>query len=81
LLGNLYLLAFGIVHVQIPFAPFSAFGSITGHDLAISLLSLAGVAAIAVMAIRETRALAVEDPPPVAPPRGAGSAPDLRTPR
>jgi archaetidylinositol phosphate synthase len=81
LLGNLSLLTFGIAHLQIPFAPFSRFGSITGHDLVISLLSLAGVTVIAVLAIRETRALAVEDPPPIAPPRGAGPAPDLRTPR
>ena len=81
LLGNLFLLAFGILHLQIPFAPFSWFGSMTGHDLVISMLSLAGVAVIAVLAIREIRALAVEDPPPIAPPRGAGPAPDLRTPR
>jgi hypothetical protein len=72
LLGNLSLLAFGILHLQIPFAPFSSFGSITGHDLVISMLSVAGVAVIAVLAVREIRALAVEDPPPVAPRPGAG---------
>jgi hypothetical protein len=62
LLGNLSLLAFGIVR----------FGSITGHDIGISMLSVAGVAVIAVLAIREIRALAVEDPPPAAPRPGAG---------
>jgi archaetidylinositol phosphate synthase len=68
LLGNLPILAFGVVYLQTRLTPFAAFGPLTGHDLGISVLSLGAVSMIAVLAIREGRALAVEDPPPTAPP-------------
>jgi archaetidylinositol phosphate synthase len=64
LLGNLYILAFGLVHLQMRFAPLAVFGPISGHDLVISILSVAGAALIAVLAIREGHALSVLDPPP-----------------
>ena len=54
LLGNLSTLAIGVVH----------FGPLTGHDLVILVLSVGAVGLIAVLALREGRALAVEDPPP-----------------
>jgi archaetidylinositol phosphate synthase len=74
LLGNLPILAFGVIYLQAPFASLAQFGPISGHDVGISILSVAGVAVIATMAIREGRALAVEDPVPAAAPRwGSGS--------
>jgi phosphatidylglycerophosphate synthase len=72
LFGNLSTLTFGIVHVQTRFTPLAVFGSITGHDIVISLLSLLGAGVIATMAIREARALASLDPPPGAPPGSGG---------
>jgi archaetidylinositol phosphate synthase len=83
-LGNLSTLAFGVVHFQIGFAPLAAFGPISGHDLVISILSLAGAVLISTLAIREARALAALDPRPTAPPAvplAPGSAPPSRTPR
>jgi archaetidylinositol phosphate synthase len=80
LLGNLCILAFGMVHLQIRFAPLAVFGPASGHDVVISILSVVSVGVIAVLAIREGRALAVLDPPPAAPP-AAGSDPDSRAPR
>jgi archaetidylinositol phosphate synthase len=77
LLGNLCILAFGVVHLQMRFAPLAMFGPISGHDLVISILSLAGVVLIAVLALREGRALSLQDPPPTAP---AGSGPSPRAP-
>lgn len=77
-LGNLSTLAFGIVHLQIPFAPLGGFGPISGHDLVISILSLAGGGAIATLALCEGRAISVEDPPPAAP-TDQSPGPDLRT--
>jgi archaetidylinositol phosphate synthase len=64
LLGNLLTLAFGVVHLRTPFAPLAAFGSVTGHDLVILILSGGCAGLIAVLAVREGRTLAVEDPPP-----------------
>ena len=80
LLGNLCILAFGIIHLQIRFAPLAVFGPASGHDLVISILSLVSVGVIAVLAVREGRALAILDPRPEAPP-AAGSDPDSRAPR
>jgi archaetidylinositol phosphate synthase len=54
LFGNLSTLAIGVVH----------FGPLTGHDWVILILSVGAVGLIAVLALREGRALAVEDPPP-----------------
>jgi phosphatidylglycerophosphate synthase len=67
LLGNLLTLAFGIFDLQEWFAPLRVFGPVSIHDLVISLLSLIGVALIAVLAIRDARSLAAEDPPPLRP--------------
>jgi phosphatidylglycerophosphate synthase len=80
LLGNLCILAFGVLHLELRFTPLAVFGSVSGHDLVISILSLAGVGGIAVLAIREGRTLAALDPPPAAPP-AAGSDPDSRAAR
>jgi archaetidylinositol phosphate synthase len=63
-LGNVSIVAFGVVYVQAPFGPLAALGPISGHDLAILALSLGGVGLIGVLAIREGRALALEDPLP-----------------
>ncbi len=72
ILGNLCILAFGVV--QMRFVPLVLLGPISGHDLVISILSVAGAASIAVLAIREGRALSALDPPP------AGSVPSSRAP-
>ena len=65
LLGNLLTLAFGIFDLQGWFAPLRAFGPVSIYDLVISLLSLIGVGLIGVLAIRDARALAAEDPSPL----------------
>jgi archaetidylinositol phosphate synthase len=64
LLGNLFALTFGLVYFQPRFAPLARWGPISGHDVAISILALAGMALIAALAVRESRTLSVEDPPP-----------------
>jgi phosphatidylglycerophosphate synthase len=64
-LGNLLTLAFGIFDLQGWFAPLRAFGPVSIYDLVISLLSLIGVGLIGVLAIRDARALAAEDPSPL----------------
>jgi len=63
-LGNLPTLAFGVIHLQPGLAP-AAFGTISGYDLGISVISVGGVAVIATLAIREARALSREDPSPL----------------
>jgi archaetidylinositol phosphate synthase len=63
LLGNVLTLAFGILQLQPPFLP-ARLGPITGHDLVISLLAFGSIVAIALVALREARALARLDPPP-----------------
>jgi len=78
--GNLLVLAFGVVRLQPPLALLAQFGPISGYDVVITLMSLAGVGLIAVLAIREGRALAIEDPPPATLPRPA-PGPDSRAPR
>jgi len=73
LLGNLAVLAFGIVYLQPRFKPLAMLGPLSGHDLGISLLSVLGVGVITTLAIREARALAALDPTPAPPSRsGAG---------
>jgi archaetidylinositol phosphate synthase len=64
LLGNLLILQFGIVHVQSTSAPLSLLGPLSGHDLVISAISIAGAILIILSAIREGRSLSVLDPPP-----------------
>jgi phosphatidylglycerophosphate synthase len=63
LLGNLMALAGGIVNVRLAFWPFDRIGPISTFDLGILILAAAGVLLIAALAIRESRALALEDPP------------------
>jgi archaetidylinositol phosphate synthase len=79
LFGNLAILLFGIVYVQPWFAPLAVLGPVSGHDIAILILSVLGTGLIATLAIREARVLAVEDPPPARP--GSGSRPDSRASR
>ena len=64
LVGNLLALAFGIFYLQPPFPLFARFGPITTYDIGISILALAAVVLIPVLAIREGRTLSVEDPRP-----------------
>jgi hypothetical protein len=73
LLGNLLTLAGGVIDMRpwLPSLPGS--GGVTIHDVGITLVSLAGVAAIAMHAIADARALAAEDPPPA--PRPVGEPP------
>jgi phosphatidylglycerophosphate synthase len=66
LLGNLLILAFGIIHVQSGFAPLSLLGPLSGHDLVISVVSIASVILIVLSTIREGRSLSIMDPTPAA---------------
>jgi phosphatidylglycerophosphate synthase len=66
ILGNLLILAFGIVHVQSSYAPLAALGPLSGHDLVISALSIVSAGWIVLSAIREGRVLAALDPIPAA---------------
>ena len=61
--GNLMVLIKGVVSVRLPIWPFDQYGPLSSYDLGILILALAGVVLIASMAIRESRALALEDPP------------------
>ena len=63
-LGNLLTLAIGVVNLRpwLPFLPGAV--PISVHDLGTSLLALAGITAIGVLATGDARALRVEDPPP-----------------
>jgi archaetidylinositol phosphate synthase len=70
LLGNLLALAGGVVDMRPWLTLLPGTGSITIHDFGITLLSLAGVTAIAMHAIPDARALAAEDPPPAPRPEG-----------
>ena len=70
LLGNLSLLTFGVIYLPTGSTLLVALGPITGHDLAISVISVLSACLIATLAIREARALAVLDPPP---PPGSGA--------
>jgi archaetidylinositol phosphate synthase len=67
LVGNLAIIAFGVVSLTPPPVLLGWFGPISGHDVVISILSLAGVGLIAGTAIRDSRLLALEDPPPSSP--------------
>ncbi len=62
--GNLLALAFGIIHVPLPFALPAQIEPPTTYDIGILALSAAAVAWIATLVIRERRSLAIEDPPP-----------------
>jgi phosphatidylglycerophosphate synthase len=69
LFGNLCTLGFGVIHLQTRFGPMALFGPVSTYDLVIVVLSLMGTGLIAVLAIREGRALAALDPPPATPRR------------
>jgi len=64
LVGNLLALAGGVIDLRPWLPPLPGTGGISIHDFAITLISLAGVTAIALHAIGDGRALASEDPPP-----------------
>jgi archaetidylinositol phosphate synthase len=66
LVGNLLVLAFGILHLQSTHAPLSGLGALSGHDLVISVISLAAAGLIVLSSIREARSLSVLDPAPAA---------------
>jgi len=66
--GNLATLAFGLLQMPPAITAWLGWGPITGYDLGISLLSVVGVVMILSLAIREARALALEDPSPLAKP-------------
>jgi len=73
LLGNLMALGFGLIYVQPSLPALARFGPISMHDVVISSMSAAAAGLIAMLAIRDGRALAIEDPPP-----GCGGEPDSR---
>jgi archaetidylinositol phosphate synthase len=63
LIGNLLVLAFGVLDVR-SFVPYlSKFEWVSVHDIVISALAGIGVMLIAFLALREMRALGAEDPP------------------
>ena len=64
-LGNLLVVALGVIDLRGWFAPFERFDYVTIHDVFISILAVAGVVLIAVLAARRARLMAVEDPAPV----------------
>jgi archaetidylinositol phosphate synthase len=67
-LGNLWVLALGIVDLR-PWLKFLALPvPVTIHDLVIALLAPLAAVAIAVSALLERRALSLEEPPPSATP-------------
>jgi hypothetical protein len=67
-LGNLLVVAFGIIDLRAWFTPFERFDYVTIHDVFISILAAAGAVLIAVLAVRRARLMAVEDPAPVGAP-------------
>jgi phosphatidylglycerophosphate synthase len=64
IIGNLLVLAFGVIDVKRWVAPTIPLGWFSIHDLVIISMAIAGVLLIAFLAIREARALGREDPPP-----------------
>lgn len=65
ILGNLLILAFGIVHVRAAYSPLAAIGPLSGHDLVISALSILSAGLLVSSTIREGRALSALDPRPI----------------
>jgi archaetidylinositol phosphate synthase len=68
-LGNALVLVVGVVDLRTWLPGLSRFGVISIHDLVISLLSVAGVTVLALLAVADGRAVALEDPPPLPAPR------------
>jgi phosphatidylglycerophosphate synthase len=64
LLGNLLVIAFGILHVRATFAPLSNLGPLSGHDLVISAISALSALLLVLSTIKEARSLSVLDPAP-----------------
>lgn len=64
IVGNLLVLAFGVVDVKQWIAPMIPLGWVSIHDAVIFCIASAGVLLIVFLAIREARALGREDPPP-----------------
>jgi archaetidylinositol phosphate synthase len=64
LLGNLLVMAFGILHLQPPFAPRLGLGTLSGHDVAIATLAAVSAAWIVLAIVKDARALALLDPSP-----------------
>ena len=67
-LGNLLVVAFGVIDLRAWFTPFERFEYVTIHDVFISILAVAGAVLIAVLAVRRARLMAIEDPAPVGAP-------------
>jgi archaetidylinositol phosphate synthase len=67
-LGNLLVIVFGVTDLSNWIAPLAVFGSVSVHDVVISLLAATGAVLIAVLAVRRTAKLNVEDPQPASVP-------------
>lgn len=63
-LGNLLTIFLGVIDLRALLPAFSYLRSASLHDLFIGLLSMLGFITIALLAIRDGRALSAEDPPP-----------------
>jgi phosphatidylglycerophosphate synthase len=61
--GNLMVLVNGVVSVRLPLWPFDLYGPLSTYDLGILVLAAAAAVLVGSMVIRESRALALEDPP------------------
>jgi archaetidylinositol phosphate synthase len=66
LIGNLFVLAFGVIDVHALFLPFIVIDWVSLHDVVMCFMSVAGIVLLAVLAIRDAGAIAEEDPPPMA---------------
>jgi archaetidylinositol phosphate synthase len=64
IIGNLLILAGGVIDLRPWLPPLPGAGAISVHDFGIALLSMAGAVAIGVHAIRDGCVLNAEDPPP-----------------
>jgi archaetidylinositol phosphate synthase len=62
LIGNMTVLINGVVSIRLPIWPFDRYGPLSTFDLGILVLAFAGALLVLSMAIRESRALALEDP-------------------
>lgn len=81
--GNLITLRAGVLDLGQWLPALERFGPVTIYEVFIVLICVISVPAFAVLAIRESRVLARDDPPPasvsaVAAPNGAPSAPDFQ---
>jgi archaetidylinositol phosphate synthase len=65
LIGNLFVLAFGVIDVHAWFRSVISMDWISLHDVVMSSMSIATMALLAVLAIRDAREIAAEDPSPI----------------